>query len=583
MRLIIIILISLNTVILNAQSNSDSIESRKLFDIASNFFYSDNDFYLAKKYAYEAINKDITNEEAHVLISWSYLFLNEYSNAIEYADLALKFNENNYYPFCIKAMAEYHLQNYNASIEYAKKAISLGLDDNIFVYQYKGLSHVKLGELRQGYEDLRLALKFGGDGEVYYQYAIAAYDLEEFEESMKYINTYIKNENSNIHAYLYRAKLYMEFGYFEEALADLTTYTEPLKKGQIKDEKLFVKSQPDVIQGFGISYAHLGEFDKAIKHFNESLQIEPSRLNHSSIYYSKSHFFLSIIYSNLDNLEKVKYHLKAMIELAPEEGMPYLLFAKIYFYIKDYDTALSYLNQIGDKTTDFGEEADYFKQIAGLYAQFDNVDKTVYYLLESFKNNPDDTETANDLIGLFNEFAPKYTNEYMIYFDIMALKFGENDNEKYAYFHAFKSMLYGENKEWDKVIEGLTRVIDIHPFSEYYAIRSLVYFMKYTELSEQKGQEKSLLKLKNQIFKDIDKALESNHRKADAYMLKITYLMYFEMWDETCKTAKEAIKLGATINKDQIKSICTGKEAIEKNSEWDINYNLSSWGERFSE
>lgn len=572
----------MNTVFLKAQNNSDSIESRKLFDIASKLFYSDNNFYLSKKYANEAIAKDNTNEEAHVLISWSCLFLNEYSNAIEYADLALKFNGNNYYLFCIKAMAEYHLQNYNASIKFAKKAISLGLNDNIFVYQYKGLSHVKLGEVRQAYDDLKLAIKLGGDGEVYYQFAVVAYDLGEFEESFKCINTYIKYDNSNIHAYLYRAKLHMEFGYFEEALADLKTYTEPLKKGQMREELFYVKSQPDVIQDFGISYTYKGDFDTAIKYLNESLQLEPSRLSNSSKYYSKSHSFMAIIYFNLEDLEKVKYHLKAMIELVPEEGTPYLQLAKVYHNEEDYDTALSYLQQIGDKTTDLTDRKEYFNDIAKLYIQYGEIDKAIHYHLEYLKLNPTDKEIKMELERVFFENTPKYKDQHFIYYDILASKY-DTKSKEYAYLQAVKSMLLVEIKDWDNAIEGIGKAIGIHPFSEYYGIRSLIWFMKYTELSERKGQEESLIKIKNEIFKDIDKALESNHRKADAYMLKLNYFMYFEMRDEACKVIKEAAKLGAKINKYQLKSICTGKEPKEKNIKWEFSYNLSRWDERFSE
>jgi len=364
------LLVLINALSVSAQKENDSIESKRLFDLASDAYYTSKDYHSAINYANEAIAKDSTNEEAFALISLSYLFLDEYTYAIKYADLALKFDANNYYSFSVKALAEFKLQNYKATIEYATKAISLGLDDNILVYQHRGLSYVKLGELRLGYQDLRQAIKVGGDGEVYFQYGVVAFDLEEFQESLKYIHAYIKYETINIHAYLYRAKLYMEYGYFEEALADINTFTGPLKKGQFRDEALYIKSQPDVTRALGICYANLGDLDKGIKYLKEFLEIEPSRLIDPISSYVVVHTYLAGIYFDLGDLESVKNHLKEMTELVPEEGYPYLQLAKLYHNEEEYETSLNYLIQLKGKSTGFVEMTAYLKEIAELFIQY---------------------------------------------------------------------------------------------------------------------------------------------------------------------------------------------------------------------
>lgn len=573
----------LNAIVINGQNSNDTLLIKSLLDDA-NIAEDIGDFQLSLNYAKKVLAIDSAEPIAYYTILRSYFQLDEFLKMSEYADMALKRDNDNISYLNAKSIAEHMLDNYEIAIKFANKAISLGSESEM-VYIGRGHSYLRLGNFQQAYYDLKKGIELGAnEADVFYLYGLAAYEVKDFEESLRYISYYIKHKDNNLQmqSFLYRAKLLMDYGYFEEALADLKTYTEPLKKGQIREEKFFYKSQPDVIQGFGISYAHLGAFDKAIKYLNESLQFESSRLNNSSIYYSKSHFFMAIIYFNLEDLENVKYHLKAMIEIVPEEGTPYLQLAKVYHNEEDYDTALSYLEQIGNKTTDLTDRKEYLNDIAKLYIQYGEIDKAIHYHLEYLKLNPDDSIVTEELAGVFMKDIPRYINEFIAYYDIFASKHQTNSKEA-AYYHAVKALLYMEVNDLDSALTEINKAIEIDPFSEYFCVRSLLHFREYHERADRFGQDKSLMGLETKILQDIDAASDLSHKKADTYLLKTTYLIYFDRRNEACKAANQAAKFGGAIDKKQLKFICKGKEPkdIEKYGDLEVNFNLSTFEERF--
>lgn len=578
---LIILFILLSITVVNAQNQPDFLHNES-YKSGINFF-NKKDYSRAIKYFEKAIKEDNRNQPAYAMIGVCYLETGDLIKAKTYIDTSLKLDTNDVEMYVVKAVCEFHLENFDLAIHSATKAIELGTEDYNAFY-FRGLSYNKKGSQFLALSDFKAAVAAGTSNvDVFLLGGVTAFEIEEYDDALRFFEVVIKHDENIVDAFLYRGRIYFIESYFEHAIQDFLTYTASLKNSeQQRSEKLFTQTKPEIIQSLGISYVYTGDFDKAIKYLNESLQFESSRLNSSSIYYSKSHFFLAIIYFNLEDLEKVKLHLKAMIEIVPEEGAPYLQLAKLYHNEEDYDTALSYLKQIGNKTTDLTDRKEYLNDIAKLHIQYEEIDKAIHYHLEYLKLNPDNKGIKQELEEVFFRNMPKYIDQHLMYYDILASKY-DTKSKEYAYFQAVKSMLFLEIKDWDNAIEDIGRAIEIHSFSEYYSIRSLVHFMKYTELMNQEGEEEHLIKLKNQILKDIDKSIESKHRKADAYILKTIYLMYFEMRDEACKTAKEAIKFGATINKNRIKSICTGKEPMKKNSEWELNYNLSSWGERFSE
>ena len=569
---IIVLFLAFTSLNVSGQYQDDSLASQELFDRGLEAF-ENGDFKSGNRLFHKAIEKDSTNYNAFAMLGNCYFALYEFEKARSYFDFYLKYYPDNTVFWYRKAIIEFELKDYNSCIEYANKAIYLGLEDEV-LYVLRGRSYGAIGNLEQSYSDLKRATELGAYLDAYYYLGIIAFDLGKLEESFSYIDYYIKREDTQnliLNAYLSRARIYRYLGRFQEALADIQKYEDTLQY-ETQQRINYDATIPEVLRIKGICYTGLGENDIGYTFLKESLKLE----SHPS-----AHYYIGGIYFQREDTENAKSHFEAIIRSTPEDGYPYIVLAFLYYNKEDYVTSLSYLKQTEGKTTGFIEMTDYLKESAMLYIYHGEIESAIQCHLEYLKLNPDDQQIKQELEGVFSKNMPKYITENLKYYDIISSKFDKNSKEA-AYFQALKSMLYFEVNDYESALNEINKTIDIHLFSEYYALRSFIYFKKYTELEKQEKQEEHLLKLKNQIFKDIENALESNHRKVDAYMLKTTYLMYFEMRNEACKTANEAVKLGAKINKDQLKSICTGKEPKEKNNEWEFNYNLSSWNELFS-
>lgn len=192
-----------------------------------------------------------------------------------------------------------------------------------------------------------------------------------------------------------QAKLYRKLAMYPEAL-DIYN----------RAEKVFVtltdtNLQASIINERGVVYELMGDYEKAIEHFEQSLQLKAVMKDSIGIAYAYS--FLSNAYLEMNNIsEAEKYALKSLelfnhIKAPLNEAHLNINTAMLYQYKKDYTRAISYLLRTEAITTEMGYKdmlSATYKYLADNYAQLHNY-KTAYEYYQKYSSMKDSIFTAN--------------------------------------------------------------------------------------------------------------------------------------------------------------------------------------------
>jgi tetratricopeptide (TPR) repeat protein len=117
-------------------------------------------------------------------LSYSFSELNKFDSAYYYSKLALKTKENNLIYFQLARIEEFR-ENYNYSIEYLNKAISLDSLDSKS-YFYRGMNYALINKFKESYSDLENAFSLG--------YKDKKYTIEWWNENKEYLEERINEE-----------------------------------------------------------------------------------------------------------------------------------------------------------------------------------------------------------------------------------------------------------------------------------------------------------------------------------------------------------------------------------------------------
>lgn len=109
---------------------------------------------------------------------------------------------------------------YELAINDYTKAIELNYEPLITVYQYRGLTYLKMKEYVLSISDLDFALSVAPDANSYHNRAQAHFYLRNYEQALLDVNKAIDMEPSSSGWYVTRAGIYRKMGENEKAIAD---------------------------------------------------------------------------------------------------------------------------------------------------------------------------------------------------------------------------------------------------------------------------------------------------------------------------------------------------------------------------
>lgn len=558
---------------------------------------------------------DTLESDKYSSLAVEFLNSNEIDKAINYFKKSLEHNPNNTLAYSGLAFVAYQAQNYNVVINYASLGLAVFDNDKLQkndVYldliKLKAYSLVLLNNSKEAIPYLSEAIDMNEeDSYIYHQRSIAYSESGNLELALKDIQT----------AYL----LEPDDPGVLAALGQLLYYFQDYKNSLVylhKSNKLLVEIFLPNYYYLGLSYFYLDDYTNCIKNLEGYLNHRTdARVPEEEI---QAKFHLGVAYLNVENYKSAIPYLKQVVEHNNQNVLAHYWYA-FSVAADDLPKGQSLLEDYKQR---FPKEGVFDKTLGDMFNLKADTTNAKYHYLTAVEKGTEVIDTltfyreiakgftnVNDTIGLIKcwEIATgllpessiairKLLNTYELLnvssngtlylpeiIDLLdrLIDIHQNNKEQKAYFMAYKGVMHISQGSPEIGFKEIDNALEIHSFAEYYALRSFALFITKLRNYQENEDITPLLSASEQILQDVDNALQSNHRRKDAYLLKTTILIALDRNKEACEVANEAIKLGASINKDQLNYICKGKKLKEKNNEWEFFYNLSSFDERFSE
>ena len=558
-RIIILISILFTSQNLMAQSN-DVKKINELYERGYYYFYYDV-YDTAVEYFEQVLSLDSDHYNSNFYLGISLgVGLEKYEEGLYYINKSFLLDSTNNlsHIYWLRGNFYFDMGKYDISIKELTMSINLDPTEKN-VYYNRGMAYNRIGEFEKAISDFTKAIELGNlSPDDYYERGFAWYMLGKYQEAISDFNNCEKLGGDYPEINYFMGEMTYEYLYFQNAIEYFKTY---LQEGNNEIRRLHS------IFKIGVSYYYLGEYNNAFIQFNELQKYEPDYLG--------TFIYKGMTYMATGDYQNARQNLEKAIEIDSHNRLALLQLGNLEYLTNNPDKGYGYFNK------------------AKLYAEKEKDEMILYGLAESYTILGDTLSalaSINNVIVInpnnYKAFEARISiasvlgSKEEVLADFEHLKGIFNDNEKiHAYYHARKAVALIEFGEYEEAIVQLTKAIEIDPFSEYYALMSYIRF--YYEFVKTQGNISILVQ--EEILQNLGMAIKTNQRKKDAYLLKTTLLIAFERETEACEAANEAIKLGATIDKEHLKFICKGKEPKGKNNEWVVNYNLSSFEERFNE
>lgn len=578
MRLFVTILILfLFSVSSKAQDEIDTTKSNLYYSIAEEAINNGN-FEKGVSYLEEALILNPKNVDVYNGLSYVSFEKNEYKKSVEYASNGINIYRNNnlkkddVYLNLIK-LKGYSLSfsmKYKESIPYFTELIDADKSD-FYNYFRRAIAFFELDSLDKAYSDIQTAYNLNNSHvSVNVLYGQILFEKNDFKTAIIYFSQANNLEVRDPVTYYYLGLSYLHLEDLEKSIQNFEIYLnhplaelrEPFKE---REAKFYLARL----------YFLFEQYDKALTLFE---QIQDHLLKGSENY--------MLAYSLLHNnkLKEAQTFMEDKKKEFPKEGAFDKTLGDLFILKEDTINAKKSYSSAIKKGSEIIDTLEFYKTIANSYAQINDTLGAIRSLKTAAELLPNSISVYQSLLDIYFLNDSIYAKELIKTLD--RLSDISTDPEKAAFYAANKGvmqMYYGEDKE--QAINAMSRAIELHPFHEYYAMRA--FLVIYEELGKIKSQsrEEFSKEVQEQVLKDIDKALETDKREKDAYLLKTTLLMAFERNEEACQAANKAVEHGAEISRAHLKYLCKGKKPKnqDKHNEWEFFYDLSNFGERFSE
>ncbi len=335
----------------------------------------------------------------------------EYERAVELYTQAIKQSAYDHESYYMRGRARYTLGDYYKALGDMERAIELN-DQYADYHNYLGLIKYALSDYSNSKGDFLRAIQLDSTGHVgYLNYAFAAFQLEEYESAITYLDKGITYNPDNGQLILNRGVLYFQLDEFQKSLKD---YRKTLELGY--------GDRGETLNRIGVAFYGLEQYDSAALYFRQGVDLSPDNLQRQKN--------LGDTYYQLGTYEKAIITYRKAQELTDEPDATLLNdLAMSYYHSEDYQTALAVLNELIETNN---ENASYYDNRAYTYTavmDYQNAikdfsrsidlystDKEIYYqrgLLYQLQNNRFDAcrdfQTAADME---HEEAARELKEY---------------------------------------------------------------------------------------------------------------------------------------------------------------------------
>lgn len=271
----------------------------------------------------------------------------------------------------------------------------------------------------------------------------------DLKSALEYANLVQEIDPDNKNSYLLKTEIYIKMEKKEAAYNNFLHVLEADSSFLNSDWAtiLNVKEMPQFNDNYynskGLQYFYIGEYNKALKNFNLSLNVNPRNykaLNNIGIIYlmkgdtksAKNYFKKALsynkndtsIYRNLSKADKKmkETYLKRAISFNPNDKYIYFELGKYYKEKNDKENSIKYLKQAINFDKGFIEA---YLELISIYIEEKNNNEAIINCRKALNVAPNNPEIYYYL-GLLSENLSKY-NEALEYY-LMAIKNGENQN-----------------------------------------------------------------------------------------------------------------------------------------------------------
>jgi tetratricopeptide (TPR) repeat protein len=235
-------------------------------------------FYLGKIYEetenvnlaivyFKKTNKMRSTVEVQIHIGYLYSQLNNFEDAANYIDVAIKQEPNNPKPYFFKGLALSRHNEFPEAEKLFKKAIELKKDDDTY-YFYLATVQEKQNKLDDTIKSLKKAIEYNPENAMVFNYLgyLYAENNINIDESIELIQKALVLSPSN-GAYLDSLGwAYFKKGDIKQALKKLLQAEKKLDKEKSAD--------PVVYDHIGDAYKKIGETDKAVEYWKKSVNLQ---------------------------------------------------------------------------------------------------------------------------------------------------------------------------------------------------------------------------------------------------------------------------------------------------------------------
>ena len=412
--------------------------------------------------------------------------------------------------------AYYELGNYDISLEYIEKALSIKPNDAT-EYIVKGNTLYGLGNLEEALDSFNTAIENKGNHALaYYGKGLIYFEMESFEDAIKAFNTYLKHEKNDEDAIFYLIYSYLNMDetqyalkaaedymkqnrhnykayefkgivlewtetyevvkdYYEEVAIKFPNHIEPkIKLGELdyyygfydnaRDKFLeLIKKEPQNIDLYTWAiycYSALGELDLALTYYNKALEIDDTPYE---LHYAMGEAYVSeMLY-----MEAVDYFNQA-IELNPYNEDIYISNMYALFYGKRYSKCI----EVGKEYEEIFHYSPTFPWlIAESYYAKGEFEVAIDYYNKALDLDPENELFLSDIAFTYLELDEEDVvkgyidsilkinpdNETALYLDQVLLERQKPLNERIKTFFSDNYLYYDQSTAFEQKLNALTK------------------------------------------------------------------------------------------------------------------------------
>lgn len=259
---------------------------------------------------------------------------------------------------------EYKLTNYDAAIEYYKKAISI--NPNYFetyhnlglIYRIKGQSQIAINYYKKA-----ISIQ-PEDGETYNNLGIAYKEIGDLNNAISYYKKAIVINPNLSFAYFNLGLIYSSKGEFETAI--------PYYKRAVEVDPEYTKAYYQL----GFAYSQKGKVEPAIMYHKKALTTDPK--------FKTSYNDLGYLYFNKQEYDSAINYFKTAVIIDPEYANSLFGLGITYNVMKQFDSAIINFK----KVITLRNDADALYELGNAYDKIGDSEKAIEYYKKALALNP---------------------------------------------------------------------------------------------------------------------------------------------------------------------------------------------------